>query len=394
MAFPRVAAGSLTSWADWLAGPEDAEASAPPIPNLKFPARKDLNTKVYVWQGDIRSLEVDAVVNATNETMSETTGLSGAILEAAGPEIRAEIFKTENCKTGEARITKGYLLPARFVIHTVGPRYNDKYRTAAENALHNCYRSSLALLKESGLSTIAFPVINSVKKGYPPEPGAHIAIRTVRRFLEHWGEGISMVIFVLQNSSDLKLYQRIMPLYFPRNRKEEQVSKEELPRDTGNEYGETVIEERKIRIQALPTQQVTPEVVESSQPMIKIDTNFATMKGDLDEERRKKLEHSSDFDRARLEQLKLYNQWLAMARREDLSDVAKLNCIYESGRDPLHRTIVIVVGSRLPTHSPRLLDRVFLYMIRLMDAIVDRGYVLLYIHTGMNDKEKDRKSVV
>lgn len=95
-----------------------------------------------------------------------------------------------------------------------------------------------------------------------------------------------------------------------------------------------------------------------------------------------------------------------MARREDLSDVAKLNCIYESGRDPLHRTIVVVVGSRLPTHSPKLLgtlpflssrtssthfsllDRVFLYMIRLMDAIVDRGYVLLYVHTGMNDKEK------
>jgi len=181
---------------------------------VNFPIRADLNEKMILWQGDIRLVDVDAIVNSTNETMTDMTGLSGAILEAAGPELRDEIYRIERCRTGEARLTKGYNLCARYVIHTVGPRYHDKYKIAAENALHGCYRSSLETLKEHRLSTIALPVINGQKKGYPFESGCHIAVRTVRRFLEHWGKDISRVVFCVTNTTDFNMYSRIFPFIF------------------------------------------------------------------------------------------------------------------------------------------------------------------------------------
>jgi O-acetyl-ADP-ribose deacetylase (regulator of RNase III) len=122
-------------------------------------------------------LAVDAIVNSTDENMTSNAGISGIILERGGDGLIEEIKKCEICRTGEVRITKGHNLPSKNVIHTVGPRYHEKYRTAAENALHNCYRNSLVLLKENKLRTIAFTVIHSERKGYPPEIGAHIVIR-------------------------------------------------------------------------------------------------------------------------------------------------------------------------------------------------------------------------
>jgi hypothetical protein len=114
------------------------------------------------------------------------------------------------------------------------------------------------------MSSISFPIINSVKRGYPPDAGAHIAISkldrkfislpsgTIRRFLEHWGQGVDAVVFCLSDLMEFNLYHKILPLYFPRNLREEVYSKQELPRDIGNEFGETVIEERKIKISAFP----------------------------------------------------------------------------------------------------------------------------------------------
>jgi len=116
------------------------------------------------------------------------------------------------------------------------------------------------------LTSIAFPVVNSQKRGFPPENGAHVAIRTIRRFLEHFGAGISMVIFSFANQADMNRYLKILPLYFPRNNSEEIFSKEELPRDIGNEFGETVIEERKIKITAFPSPIVGNQKLDSPSP--------------------------------------------------------------------------------------------------------------------------------
>ena len=145
-------------------------------------------------------------------------------------------------------MTPGFDLHARYVIHTVGPRYNIKYKTAAENALHSCYRGCLQIAKESRLKTVAFSVINSDKRGYPRDEGAHIALRTIRRFLEHFQEDFERILLCFENQDDWDIYSAFIPLYFPRNDKEWKFSGMILPEDCGNEWGESVIEERLIRV--------------------------------------------------------------------------------------------------------------------------------------------------
>jgi len=266
------------------------------IKGTRFPIRTDINDKLILWQGDLRYLAVDAVVNSTNESMTDDTGISGSILEAAGTiDILEETNQSEPCRTGEARITGAYSLPARWVIHTVSPRFNDKYKIAAENALHSCYRSCFETLKEYKLRSIAFPVISNQKRGFPAESACHVAIRTIRRFLEHWGKDVDLVIMCVSHSFDFDLYARILPLYCPRNNAELLTAKEELPRDVGNEFGETEIEERKIRISAFPGGTVPPvsEVVTEVNTQETVVTEaplgqFAMMKEDFDEERKKK----------------------------------------------------------------------------------------------------------
>jgi len=387
------ALGTLPKWSTLAEKDVDSVGD---LKGIKFPIRDDINEKLILWQGDIRQLDVDAIVNSTNESMTDNTGISGSILEAAGPELVEEIGRCDHCRTGEARVTKAYNLPARFIIHTVGPRYNDKYKTAAENALHNCYRSCLEGLKENNLHTIAFPVINSQKRGYPSEPGSHIAIRTVRRFLEHWGKDIETIVFCVHTVDDFKLYSRVLSMYFPRSKRDLILAKEELPRDTGNEYGETVIEERKIRISAFPGTPVgnnndaplSPTSLSSSSTIIpeKLPNAFAMMKTDFDEERKKKIEQLSQADKDKLQQQQVYLNYLYKAQGMDLSDIARLNVIYESGKDSYGRPIVVMVGSRLPMQRAHL-DRVFLYMIRTLDRIVENPYVVVYLHTNMEDKD-------
>src|SRR4051812_41505798 len=132
--------------------------------------------RVKILEGDITKQKVDAIVNAANPSLLGGGGVDGAIHRAAGPELLAECRTLNGCRTGEAKLTKGYKLPARHVIHTVGPRY-----TTPDHAelLALCYRNSLAVARRHELQTIAFPAISTGIYGYPMRPAARIAIRTV-----------------------------------------------------------------------------------------------------------------------------------------------------------------------------------------------------------------------
>ena len=143
---------------------------------------------IKVIQGDITTLAVDAIVNAANQVMLGGGGVDGAIHRAAGPELYKACLKVPEvrpgvrCPTGEARITPGFKLPAKFVIHTVGPVYRDGQHGEPEK-LAACYRNSLALAAENGCKSIAFPCISTGIYGYPIEDAAKIAARAVRKFL-------------------------------------------------------------------------------------------------------------------------------------------------------------------------------------------------------------------
>jgi len=157
-------------------------------------------------QGDITRMKVDAIVNAANRTLLGGGGVDGAIHRAAGPELRQECATLGGCETGQAKITKGYRLPAKHVIHTVGPVWRGGKRNE-DQLLADCYRNSLRLAVENGAKTVAFPAISTGVYGFPPDRACRIAVRTVREFLS--GEpGIEKVYFVCFDAGTYDLYLR------------------------------------------------------------------------------------------------------------------------------------------------------------------------------------------
>lgn len=164
-------------------------------------------TKITLIKGDITRQAVDAIVNAANQTLLGGGGVDGAIHRAAGPELLEECRTLGGCKTGEAKITKGYCLPAKYVIHTVGPIYGQDPLKEAE-LLANCYRNSLKLAKKHHIKTIAFPAISTGVYGYPKEEAAEIVFNTVKDFITK-DASLKEIRFMLFSESDLKLYERI-----------------------------------------------------------------------------------------------------------------------------------------------------------------------------------------
>src|SRR5213083_3708299 len=138
--------------------------------------------RLITLSSDITTLDVDAIVNAANSTLLGGGGVDGAIHRAAGPELLAECRTLGGCQPGEAKLTRGYRLPARFVIHTVGPVWTGGKR-GESRILANCYRNSLGLAVEKGIKTIAFPAISCGAYRYPIEEAAQIAAKTTREFL-------------------------------------------------------------------------------------------------------------------------------------------------------------------------------------------------------------------
>jgi O-acetyl-ADP-ribose deacetylase (regulator of RNase III) len=164
---------------------------------------KTLLDRIDIQQGDITRLDVDAIVNAANSSLLGGGGVDGAIHRAAGPELLAECRTLGGCPTGEARITKGYRLPARHVIHTVGPIYRGRPEDA--RLLASCYVSSLSLAAERQLASIAFPAISCGVYGYPIEEACKIAIDTTLDFLAAH-PGMTRVVLVLFSENDRRIY--------------------------------------------------------------------------------------------------------------------------------------------------------------------------------------------
>ncbi|PYK34046.1 MAG: O-acetyl-ADP-ribose deacetylase [Verrucomicrobia bacterium] len=161
--------------------------------------------RIDIVRGDITTLDVDAIVNAANSTLLGGGGVDGAIHRAAGAELLAECRTLGGCQPGEAKLTRGYRLPARFVIHTVGPVWTGGNRDEAQT-LANCYRNSLQLAVENGIKTIAFPAISCGAYRYPIRQAAQIALETTKDFLSS-SDKIDKVFLVLWSKEIYDAYR-------------------------------------------------------------------------------------------------------------------------------------------------------------------------------------------
>jgi O-acetyl-ADP-ribose deacetylase (regulator of RNase III) len=325
----------------------------------------ELNRRIYLFEGKIWNLRIDAILNTTNESMTDRTGISGQILQHAGAQLEEEIYQTDGCRTGECRITRAYLLPCKKIVHTVGPRYNERYVTAAESALHYCYRNSMETTLENKLSSLALSCVYTERKGYPRREAAHIAIRTVRRFMEQFSAdnhrtnsaleaGFTHVVFVVDNVKDLEIYRELLRMYFPRNRSDALFQKEYLPADVGNAKGEPVVQERQVRISAMPGQEPAEQQGDSyetrrvgeTETLADTDVesfqSFACMTTAPDATRLAggRAGNSANQD--------AYERYLRRAVSEDLSSVSRLAFLYRTGVDKEGRSVFVLVASRYP----------------------------------------------
>jgi O-acetyl-ADP-ribose deacetylase (regulator of RNase III) len=166
------------------------------------------NEPIVIVEGDITEQNVDAIVNAANTSLLGGGGVDGAIHDAAGPELLEECRTLHGCPTGEAKITRGYHLPARWVIHTVGPIWRGG-RDFEDELLANCYRRSLEVAVQNGVRSVAFPAISTGIYGFPLERATRIAVREVRAFLGK-NSSLEKVLFVCFDSRTRNTYQRVM----------------------------------------------------------------------------------------------------------------------------------------------------------------------------------------
>lgn len=403
---------SNSYFADPLASSSGAESSGNGMVS-RFPVDHEINSKIYLWRGNPWNLEVDAVVNSTNENLDEAHSSPG-LHAAAGPGLAEECATLGGCRTGMAKVTNAYDLPARRVIHTVGPKYAVKYHTAAENALSHCYRSCLELLIENGLKSIAMGCIYTEAKNYPREPAAHVAIRTVRRFLEKQKDKISAVVFCTTTASDTEIYKRLLPLYFPRDKHEEEVAISKLPADVGDENGETIIDERKIRIKPLPKKNIPKPPKAPVEPPVSdvgliqrnssyldsyLDPAFMSLIKDPDQRREEQWEKTaqaqSGWNCAKMlgfgdlggpplsaaEEYSLHSRYLAKANSLNLSEIAEMKIVYRGGVDSEGRPVMVVVGAHFLLRCLDL-ERFVLYVVKEFEPLIQKPYSIVYFHSA------------
>lgn len=346
-----------------------------------FPFMPEINRRIILHLGNVALLNCTAIVNTSNESLHDKNPVSDSIHHLAGPELHDELLKLKGCRTGEAKLTKGFNLAARFIIHTVGPKYKAKYRTAAESSLYSCYRNIMQLAAEQSMASVGLCVVSTAKRGYPLEDAAHIALRTVRRFLENHGNSIESVVFAVSETEEA-VYKKLLPLYFPRSEDEERICLPLIPPDIGNSEGEPVVPERQIRITE------KPGTLEdgSDEESLEIDLGhvgnhaFARMEGDVDKQRKLIVQGQMSEAAAEKQHQRNYSRWLCRARAEDLSDIAALKALYQTGVDMCGRTVMVLVGRNIPVTLIDI-EKALLYFIHVMDHITVKEYVMVYFHT-------------
>ncbi|XP_053603861.1 protein GDAP2 homolog isoform X2 [Plodia interpunctella] len=353
---------SLTAVERWSQSPATHAdyPHAAPTQHPIYPYDEDINSRFTIWQGDITTLEVDAITNTTDETLTESNAVSDRIMMAAGPDLKEEIItRGYECQTGEVVVTPGFSLRCRYIIHTVSPKYIAKYHTASETSLHNCYKNVLCKAEELGARALALCVVSTPRANFPPDLAAHVVLRAVRRHLEQSARPRRVLLASADASCALAARA---PLYFPAARARVRIihNPHSHSSDSAEDDSASLCDEdAAVEAAAAFARAVAPDtqrlLAPASRPTPYID--------------RRLLDNHEQYDRL-----------LRRARTEDLSEVSGIGCLYQSGVDRLGRPVVIFIGKWFPIGDIDL-DKALLYLIKLLDPIVRGDYVIAYFHT-------------
>lgn len=231
----------------------ESDEDEPPPPHYIFPINRSINRRMFLYLGEIYKLPCDAIVVGQVESLTDRNDGNDVIFTLAGIELEPELMLLAPCTTGDSVVTSGWQMPCEWIIHSVGPKYDERYLNASDHALFSAYKSALLLAAEKEVQSLVIGTIYKHSKKYPRFEAAHVALRTVRKFLEHSvGDVFDRVMFCVNTQDDFEIYSALMHAYFPRSEEELQDQVNLLPIQLGDEWGEVIIADRVVKVSSGP----------------------------------------------------------------------------------------------------------------------------------------------
>lgn len=403
---------------------DTAETGVESATRVVFDVDPEINEKIYLYLGSGYKLPAGALVVGQNEFLTDRLEDNAAVFALGGPVMETEVQLSAPVQTGDSCITSGGNLPCEYVIHAVAPRYDKRYLTASDQALFSAYKSSLLLAVEKNVSDLVITCIYSHRKKFPRDEAAHVALRTVRKFLQHKSIAgcLKRIMFCVPAQEDYEIYVALMIAYFPRVPSDLQYQVGLLPEQLGDAWGEIHIIDRELKVSAGPqplteeslqeyrnannthlqrtsSEQRTSEVIKTGtkefQPAPiggKPSTarSFSATDDDRDAKRQAKIKQQlsqmTKVDRLKLKFQRMVEEDLPL--EEDWSDVDKLRLVEIIGTDIKGRDVVLLCARLM--HCPRTieLEKCQLYLIKVLEEaqLSCRPFTLIYANSAMGDE--------
>jgi len=367
---------------------QDVCSSEANIQRLPYPHDAEINRKLFLWQGDICAVEVDVLlVPVAGGFAAGASTIFPRVLQFGGSDLKADLRHLDSCRSGDVRFTKAYGLPCNQLVITVGPKFKEQYRVAAQNTLNACCRECMQGLVEAELRTVAIPCI-WYQEGYPMEEHAHVVLRTIRRCLEKLRPNIDSVVLVAASPAELVLYETLMPSYFPRSLDEAVVSAADLPESAWTEWGEVFLEERRIRLSSCLISRDDNEdsdgedITPMFSPSDDADKSFLSAKDDVDAAARKRLE-GTIMEAETPEMAKHACLRYLRRAREVRAEPVTNHFVFSAAQDHFGRKVVVLLGARLPPLGVRD-ERTLPLFVKELELLRSEQFVLLYINSDVS----------
>lgn len=395
----------------WVTG-DIVDDLMPSDDDVIFKRSHSINRRIYLHCGKIYKLPTDVMIVGQNDSLNSVVDDLDAIYALAGPQLEEELSLLAPIETGDSVLTKGYMLPCSWLIHAVGPKYDQRYLTASDHALFSAYQSSLIKAAEKSAKSVVINCLYLSDKRYPRFEAAHVALRTVRKFLEHGiGGGFERLMFCVPTQDDYEIYSALLSAYFPRNIEEESNQANLLPLELGDEWGSIVVPDRVLKVSAGPKpmgprKSIDPEVAAAElgskyktgdRQIVTTTEEQQSTRGmytsttygiDEDDVRRQQRVRDELAKLSREEVLRMkFQSLLDDVEEEDYEEeMEAMNFLSVAGEDKEGRAVILISAAnlhRITTEEQQ--DHVLLYFMKILEPFRCKPFVLVYAQSGVTD---------